>query len=67
MLLEQEALAEETRAFLKRWGLKGIYVSEVCDIHFKTFSRFLNHKMVLSQPQMVRLKTYMYEYQKRNS
>ena len=67
MLLEQEALAEETRVFLKRWGLKGIYVSEVCEIHFKTFSRFLNHKVALSQPQMVRLKAYMHEYQKRNS
>lgn len=67
MLLEQEALAEETRAFLKRWGLKGIFVSEVCEIHFKTFSRFLNHKIVLSQAQVERLETYMNDYQKRNS
>lgn len=66
MLLEQEALANETRTFLKRWGLKGIYVAEICEIHFKTFSRFLNHKVVLSQPQMMRLVSYMNEYQARN-
>lgn len=66
MLSEQEALADETRAFLKRWGLKGIFVSYVCQIHFKTFSRFLNHKIALSDAQVGRLREYMSDYQKRN-
>lgn len=66
MLSEQEALADEARAFLKRWGLKGIFVSDVCQIHFKTFSRFLNHKIALSDAQVGRLREYMSDYQKRN-
>lgn len=55
MLLEQEAVAEQTKAFLVRWGLKAKYVAKVCGISEKTFSRFLNHKLALSKDHIIQL------------
>ena len=67
MLLEQERAADETREFLSQWGLKGRHVASVCEINEKTFSRFLNHKMVLSSSQLARLLKYKTDYEQRNA
>lgn len=67
MLLEQERAADETREFLSQWGLKGRYVASVCEINEKTFSRFLNHKIVLSSSQLARLLKYRADYEQRNA
>lgn len=67
MLLEQQAIAEEVKEFLKRWGLKSCFVAEVCAIHPNTLSRFVNHRIVLSDNQLVRLRFYMTDYEMRNS
>lgn len=67
MLLEQQAIADELREFLKQWGLKSCFVAGVCAIHPNTLSRFTNHKVALSDNQLVRLHQYMVDYEKRNS
>lgn len=67
MLLEQECVAEQTREFLGRWGLKAKYVAKVCGISEKTFSRFLNHKLALSQNHIFQLNNYIENYEQRNS
>lgn len=67
MLLEQETLANHTKEFLKRWGLKAKYVAEVCDVSPKVLSQFVNHKMVLSNSQKNRLIHFVTEYERRNS
>lgn len=67
MLLEQEAVAEQTREFLLRWGLKARFVAKVCGISEKTFSRFLNHKLALSQNHICQLKSYIEDYERRNT
>jgi len=67
MLLEQEKIANETRAFLSHWGLKAKYVATKCDISPKVLSQFMNHKLVLSQNQLKRLLSYISEYERRNT
>ena len=67
MLLEQQTIAEQTRDFLVRWGLKSKYVAKVCGISEKTFSRFLNHKLALSQNHICQLTNYIEEYERRNN
>lgn len=66
MLHEQENLADETKSFLIRWGLKSRYVAEVCDIPERTLSRFVNHKLALSDMQLARLEYYIADYELRN-
>ena len=65
VLSEQEALADRTKDFLNRWGLKAKYVAEVCNIHEKVFSKFTNHHVTLSKSQLQRLTGYMAEYEER--
>ncbi len=66
MILEQVSVADETRAFLQRWGLKGKYVAGVCFIPERIFSRFMTHKVALTANQLMRLKNYMFDYEQRN-
>lgn len=65
MLTEQEELANRTKTFLDSWGLKAKYVAEVCSIHEKTFSKFVNHRIALSRPQIMRLTGYISEYEEK--
>ncbi len=67
MITEQEQLANETKAFLVRWGLKAKYVANVCVISQKVFSQFMNHKLALSQNQLNRLMAFISDYERRNS
>lgn len=67
MLTEQEALANKTREFLDRWGLKAKYVAGVCNISPKVLSLFINHRLVLSKNQVSRLENYISDYENRNS
>ena len=67
MVTEQEQLANETKAFLVRWGLKAKYVASVCVISQKVFSQFMNHKLALSQNQLNRLMAFISDYERRNS
>ena len=67
MLLEQKCIADQTRDFLMRWGLKSKYVAKVCGISEKTFSRFLNHKLALSQNHIYKLSDYIENYERRNN
>lgn len=67
MLTEQEALANKTREFLNRWGLKAKYVAGVCNISPKVLSLFINHRLVLSKVQVCRLENYISDYENRNS
>ena len=46
-MLEQSNVADDTREFLQRWGLKGKFVAATCYIPERIFSRFLNHKTAL--------------------
>ena len=41
MLLEQEAVAEQTREFLVHWGLKSKFVAATCGISPNILSKFL--------------------------
>lgn len=66
MLLEQEAVAEQTKAFLVCWGLKAKFVAGTCGISPNILSKFLNHKVALSNKQLNRLTTYMENYILRN-
>lgn len=66
MLLEQEAVAEQTREFLVHWGLKSKFVAATCGISPNILSKFLNHKIALSNNQLNRLVTYMESYISRN-
>ena len=66
MLLEQERAANETKEFLRRWGLKGRYIASVCEINEKTLSRFINHKLALTSIQLARLLAYIADYERRN-
>lgn len=65
MLLEQEKLANETRAFLENYGLKGKYVAGKCGLCPHILSKFINHKIALSQNQLNRLVSFIEEYQRR--
>lgn len=67
MIMEQEQLANQTRAFLMRWGLKAKYVASVCVIRQKVFSQFMNRKLALSQNQLNRLVEFISDYERRNS
>lgn len=66
MLLEQEAVAEQTKAFLVCWGLKVKFVAGICGISPNILSKFLNHKVALSNKQLHRLTAYMEDYILRN-
>ena len=67
MLTEQEALANRTKDFLNKWGLKAKYVAEVCNVSPKVLSQFMNHKLALSIGQKNRLICFVTEYERRNS
>ena len=67
VLSEQEALANRTKDFLNKWGLKAKYVAEVCDVSPKVLSQFMNHKLALSNSQKNRLICFVTEYERRNS
>lgn len=67
MLLEQEKIANDTRSFLTRWGLKAKYVANKCNINPKIFSQFTNHRLTLSNNQLQRLVSFITEYEKRNN
>lgn len=67
MLRDQTEVADRTRLFLQSWGLKGRFVAEQVDIGEKTFSRFINHKLALSNDLLRKLISYMDDYEQRNS
>ena len=67
MLTRQDHIANETKAFLQRWGLKQKYVASVCRISPKVLSEFVNHKLALSNKQMDSLTGYILDYERRNS
>lgn len=67
MLREQEQLAAETREFLSRWGLKAKYVAEQVQIDEKSFSKFVNHKLALPDYQVLQLRNYVEDYERRNA
>lgn len=55
MLLEQEHMADNTREFLKQCGLKAKFVAEQVVIDEQTFSKFVNHRVALSNNQLTAL------------
>lgn len=63
----QCGVADETREFLHCWGLKSKYVAAKVGIDEQSFSKFLNHKLALSDNQMKRLNAYMVDYKRRNT
>ena len=67
MLQEQESIANETKAFMEKWGLKNMYVAKVYGISDQTLSRFVNHRIALASERLDRLTKYMADYEKRNS
>ena len=67
MLIKQQSIADETREFLNHWGLKAKYVAEQVCIDKQTFSKFINHRIALSERQLLVLKQYMDDYEYRNS
>lgn len=66
-LKAQTALADKTREFLDRWGLKAKYVAGVCNISPKVLSLFMNYRLTLSKIQVSRLENYITDYERRNS
>lgn len=67
MLIKQQSIADETRDFLNHWGLKAKYVAEQVCIDKQTFSKFVNHRIALSERQLLALKQYINDYEHRNS
>lgn len=65
-MLEQCNIAEKTKDFLQCWGLKGKFVAAKCYIPEQIFSRFVNHKLALTENQLKRLMEYMADYEQRN-
>lgn len=66
-LLEQERAADETREFLTASGLKAKFVAEQVEIDRQTFSKFMCHRLSLSQNQLTALQNYMSDYRHRNN
>ena len=66
MLLEQKAIAEQVREFLGHWGLKAKFVANTCGISPNILSKFLNHRVTISNNQLNRLVLYMESYISRN-
>ena len=67
MLLEQERAADETREFLSQSGLKAKFVAEQIRIDRYSLSKFINHRLALSQNQLFALQNFMSDYRQRNS
>ena len=65
--VEQYPIAEETKAFLAKWGLKKKFVARMCGIAEGVFSKFINNKVALSSKQLERVTTYTSDYVRRNS
>ena len=63
----QRAVADQTKQFLAKWGLKQKYVAAVCQVPEGVFSQFLNEQLVLSPGQLARVVAYMEDYHRRNS
>ena len=60
-MLEQSNVADDTREFLKDSGLKSKYVAAKVGIDEQSFSKFLNHKLALSERQLLLLEKYKTE------
>ena len=67
MLLEQERAADETREFLSQSGLKAKFVAEQIRIDRQSLSKFMNHRLALSQNQLFALQNFMNDYRQRNN
>lgn len=65
--VEQYPIAEETKAFLSKWGLKKKFVARMCGIPEGVFSKFINNKVALSSKQLERVTFYTSDYVRRNS
>ena len=65
--VEQYPIAEETKAFLAKWGLKKKFVARMSGIPEGVFSKFINNKVALSSKQLERVTTYTSDYVRRNS
>ena len=67
MTQEQVNIANATKAFMEKWGLKNMYVAKVGGISDQTLSRFVNHRIALSSERLGILAKYMEDYERRNS
>lgn len=61
-LEEQMLIADETIAFLNIHGLKAKHIANKICVKEYILSRFVNHKLVLTEKQLTRLKNYMSDY-----
>lgn len=66
MLIKQKTIADETKCFLNISGLKAKFVAEQVGIDEQTFSKFVNHRLALSNAQLATLINYVNEYKQRN-
>lgn len=66
ILRKQEQAANDTKEFLKASGLKSKYVAAKVGIDEQSFSKFINHRMALSERQLMLLETYKDEYRQLN-
>lgn len=64
--VEQYQVAEQTKEFLAKWGLKKKFVARTCGIPEGVFSKFINNKVALSGKQLERVTSYTSDYVRRN-
>lgn len=66
-VMEQHPIAEQTKEFLGKWGLKQKFVAKTCNIPEPSFSQFVNGSLALSEKQLGRVMAYTSDYIRRNS
>lgn len=64
---DQYEVAEQTKEFIDKWGLKKKYVAATCSIPEVVFSSFINGRLALSERQISRIVEYTTDYVRRNS
>lgn len=64
---EQIIIANSTKEFLKRFGLKAIFVADSINVKQHIFSKFLCGTRVLTSNQLARLQAFISDYENRMS
>lgn len=62
-ILSQVPLMERTNNFIKKYGLKVLWVADKTNIPNRYLSSWLNGNTVLYAPQLERLTTFLDEYE----
>lgn len=64
-LMEQSRLAQRTKRFLEKYGMKAAWLAEKINVQKSYFSTFLTGHAALYDPQVERLTEFLNEWEKR--